>query len=337
MSCVGAPCRSLAIGVSLLYMSSMALAMPLSLRGMKPSHQTPTTHFAPTETIGENVKVYAPQSSQATASLILLMGYGADLSWTMKQWWYLHPGWAAKDQEWCGDSCVFFDEDKVATEYLRGKLRIVDAVGSIVLAKYSHAWYHYTRWPDGPPIQLELDHAITYVFDLIERERKIVGSYESIAIAGMSQGADLALEVGIRFPHRLGMVVSERGVLHPAQRNHLWKSKNQSLAAGPGTPFILTAGDKDELTNIETYKSDCASLQSMQTPVYFKYYLGLNHGDFSKPEWKLLIDAFTLMTSTDPWTASPGWNSTSSPPPKNWTTGGGIHQIDQLTVWDSCY
>lgn len=284
----------------------------MPLRGMQPAAKKSTHFIGSNEGLGDNVKVYEPINFHPVGSLILLMGYGADLSWTMTQWWYLHPAWAASDQQWCAGKCVFSEADKIAAQQLISNLRVVDAVGKIVLAEESHAWYKYTRWPDGPPVADELEMAVSSVFQLIEHEYQIVGDYKKILLAGMSQGADLALEVGIRFPQHLGMVISERGVLHPSRR---WTPQgNQTLAAGPGTPFLLTAGDSDELTPIAVYKGDCASLQLMQAPVYFAEYYGLNHGDFSKPEWRLLIDAFSLMMT-------PGF------------TGD---QIGWLTTWSSC-
>jgi len=311
MTCATAPYRLLVIGTILAAMLGMSWSV--TLRGMQPTKKN--THFIGEKDkhFGDNVRVYNPHIVRPVGSLILLMGYGADLSWTMTQWWYLHPEWAPKDQEWCKGACVFGEEDKAAAMHLTSNLRIVDAVGTIRLAKWSHAWYKYTRWPDGLPITNEMEEAVDIVFRLIEHEYKIVGDYKRILLAGMSQGADLALEVGIRFPHQLGMVISERGVLHPSRRWRPGKQGNHSLAA-PGTPFILTAGDTDELTPIATYKGDCASLQLMHTPVYFSMQYGLNHGDFSKPEWKLIIDAFSLMLSGDPKKL----------------------QLDYLTTWSSC-
>jgi predicted esterase len=292
-----------------ILLSMLGMALPLPLRGKHPTAFTG-------EQVSHNVKIYRNPSSQPVGSLILLMGYGGHLSWTLTQWWYLHPAWAPSDQEWCKPpkgSCVFGDQDKVTAQQLTNNLRIVDAVGQIIVTdsyygglEKSHAWYRYAHWPDGPPIEHELEEAVSIVFNLIEQEYKIVGSYDRIAIAGMSQGADLALEVGIRFPHRLGMVFSERGVLKTSRTQ-----SNQTLAAGIGTRFILTAGDSDELSPLSTYKRSCASLQRTNTPVYFKAFPGLDHGSFSKPEWELMMKTFSLML-------------------------GGIEQIDHLTTWDSC-
>lgn len=342
MTVASAPCQ---LTVTVLLLAMPGLAWSMTLRGMQHPlpepiahqlpHQQPTAPkekpFTP-EKVSDNVMLYDPKPAKpadpllvpaweqavapAVGSLILLMGYGADLSWTLTQWWYLHPEWALKDQKWCkkdgyNADCWFDEGDKAAAKHLTSNLRIVDAVGKIVLCKNMHAWYKYTVWPDGPPIPNEFEVAIANVFELIEQEYKIVGDYKRIAVAGMSQGADLSLEVGIRFPHQLGMVISQRGVLTQPR-----KQGNLTLAPSvrSGTPFILTAGDADELSSLAMYKESCASMQLMQSPVYFKSFPGLNHGDFSKPEWKLLIDAFTLMVTPDH----------QGP------------QLAHLTTWDSC-
>jgi len=310
MTCATPPWRPLMIGIILLAMLGMPLS--LSLQGMKHTAKK-KEHFVG-EKLGDNALVYAPPTAQPGGSLILLMGCGGDHWWTLTQWWYLHPAWSPSDQEWCRSSCVFGVNDKVAAGHLTNNLRIVDAVGDVLLAKDFYGWYNYASWPDGAPVADELEGAVAKVFKIIEHEYHIVGDYKRIAIAGMSQGADLALLVGIRFPQSLGMVISERGIVMPPDH----AQGNQTLAAVPGTPFILTGGDSDEVTPLSTYKASCASLQHMQAPVYFKSFPGLDHGSFWKPEWGLLIQAFSLMLSPDPKAAHIS------------------HGLDHLTWWDSC-
>lgn len=242
--------------------------------------------------MGDNVKVYAPHGT-AVGSLILLMGIGADHSWTMSQWWYLDTAWSPKEQEWCCKdnndcSCWFDDNDMAAVQRLRSQLRIVDAIGTMWYREGT-AWYRYTSWPDGPPVTADFEAAIANVNQIIEHESQVVGGYDKIAIAGMSQGADLALAVGVRFPHQLGMVISQRGMLHSAG--------NQSV---PGTPFILTGGDKDELVPLTTFQGTCSWLRHLHTSAYLKNHICYDeswgcHGAFSKSEWKLLMNAWSLM------------------------------------------
>jgi len=307
--------RQLTMGMILLAMLGMPWA--LSLQGRQPSHGKKTHFMAEkvNDTSNEFVKVYEPLSSKAVGSLILLDPFGGKLSWTLKQWWYLHLDWAQKDQEWCTGTCVFGEEDKAAVHALRNNLRIVDTVGTIVLtqpswAKGGHSWFQYLDESVLAPVVASQDKAVATVFQLIEAEYAIVGDYKRIAIVGMSQGAELALEVGIRFPHQLGMVISQRGVLNPSRAS----GEHFETAARAGTPFIMTGGDNDNISPLPRYKQSCAALQHLKTPVYVKWYPGLDHPSFWKLEWKLLINAFSLMLSSGPTET----------------------QIGQLTTWSSC-
>lgn len=309
---VAAPHRQRTIGAILLAMLGMSMSLTLRREGRAAPGEN-LGHVLPATTqksmpstgvnLGDNVKVYEPQTSKPVGSLILLMGLGGDHSWDMSEWWYLDRAWSSKSQEWCCKdpssmecTCWFDDNDKAAIQRLRNSLRIVDARGKIWYRK-GNAWYKYQWWPDGPPVTVDHEAAIANVFSIIEHERQIVGSYDRIAIAGMSQGADLALTVGVRFPHQLGMVISQRGMLHGDQREWLSSHGGQS---SPGTPFILTGGDADELVPLSTFKGSCASLQHTQAPCYLKTRVCYDeswgcHGSFSKSEWKLLINAFSLM------------------------------------------
>jgi hypothetical protein len=333
--------RQLMKGAILLAMLSMTMSISLRQRERAPPGEQlrePLKHFknatkqapqAPFKHIvnatngsvpiqlGKNVKIYVPQV-QAVGSLILLMGMGGDHSWNLNQWWYLDTTWPAKDQEWCCKdptslecTCWFDDNDKAAVLRLRENLRIVDAVGT-TRYRTGSAWYKYDWWPDGAPVTAEHEAAIANVFQIIEHEYQVLGDYRRIAIAGMSQGADLALSVGVRFPQQLGMVVSERGLLHPPSEN----------VSSHGTPFILTGGDADELIPLATFKGSCASLVHMQTPAFLKTHVCYDlswgcHGSFMKTEWKLLINAFSLMLFPVH--------------ERNW-----VDQIGHLTFWSSC-
>lgn len=323
MSGVAAPVRQLAIGVILSSMLEMTLSMSLrrAERTAPVDHAVPwTTNMSANSTgeqLGDNVKVYEPQTHPPVGSLILLMGIGGDHSWTMSEWWYLDTAWSSKEQEWCckdagslNCDCWFDDNDKAAIQRLRNSLRIVDAVGTKWYRQGS-AWYEYQWWPDGPPVTADHEAAIANVIQIIEHEYKIVGSYERIAVAGMSQGADLALSVGARFPQQLGMVISQRGMLHEPPETPI-----------PGTTFILTGGDADELVPLQQFTGSCASLRSMQAPAYLKTHMCYGgewgcHGSFSKTEWKLLINAFSLMLFPVH--------------ERNWG-----EQIGHLTFWNSC-
>lgn len=310
MTCTKVPYRKLIMWTIFLAM----LGMPLSLTVQRAEDKSPTA----LATQQKNVRIFPP-AKNALGSLILLMGYSGDPAWTMTQWWFLDTAWSDKEREWCKDpphSCIFNDDDKAAVQHLRNHLRVVDAVGKMKLAQKDgggYAWYEYADWWNGAPNKNELELAIADVFQLIEQEKAIVGHYGLIALTGMSQGADLALEVGIRFPHRLAMVISQRGVLMPPRNQG-----NQTGVARPGTPFIMTCGDSDEFWGLPTFKASCVSLGALQIDTHFKSFPGVYHGSFSVPEWRLLIQSWSLMLSTDP----------------SWSNH--YHRIDQLEWWEAC-
>jgi len=311
MAGVADPHRQLTMWAILFSMLGMSMSISLLRQGRatpgeKLEHvlNATTQQGAPSTAnqLGDNVKVYEPTSTPL-GSLILLMGMGGDHSWDMSEWWYLDTAWSSKEREWCCKdpssmtcTCWFDDNDKAAVKRLRSNLRIVDAHGTIWYRK-GKVWYKYQWWPDGPVVADDHEAAIANVFQIIEHEYAVVGDYRRIAIAGMSQGADLSLTVGVRFPHQLGMVISQRGMLHASQREWIDSNGHQG---SPGTPFILTGGDADELIPLSTFKESCASLKHMQTPCYLKTRTCYDeswgcHGSFSKSEWKLLINAFSLM------------------------------------------
>jgi predicted esterase len=312
-----------------VFLATLGMGAALSMQRVQPGSGT-KMHFTAEKigvTLNEFVKIYEPLGpnkstswhtsgeAKPVGSLILLGPFGGKLSWTLRQWWYLHTDWDQSDQEWCQGACVFGDTDKAAVLTLRKNLRIVDTLGKIVLtgpswAKGGHSWFEYADESVLAPVVASQDAAVAAVFQLIEAEYKIVGDYKRIAIVGMSQGAELALEVGIRFPHQLGMVLSQRGVLNPARL----QGERADTAAMAGTPFIMTAGDSDNISPLSRYQQSCVALQHLRSPVYAKWFAGLDHPSFWKLEWNLLMKAYSLMLSTVPIQA----------------------QIAQLTTWSPC-
>ncbi len=67
-----------------------------------------------------------------------------------------------------------------------------------------------------------------------------------IALLGFSQGAVMGLDVGVRYPSRLGTLVALSGFL--AQPEKL--SKEKSPASG-NMPILLAHGTEDEIVNVE--------------------------------------------------------------------------------------
>merc|ERR1719183_2275063 len=102
-------------------------------------------------------------------------------------------------------------------------------------------WYNYNSlddWNNEVPVAAHLDESVAFVHNLIQTEFAVVGSYHRIAVVGYSQGANLALEAGLRFPVPLGLVFSMRGVMFSSRIEN-----KTSLAV---TPYVLTAGAQDD-------------------------------------------------------------------------------------------
>jgi len=239
---------------------------------------------------GGSYHVYPPTvpvlKSEPACSVILLGPWNASQGWGYL--WMIDPKWSSK-------YASLEPHDFAGVQRLRRKMRIVDVVGRN-MDGVAHAWYGYTDWNNAAPVPYDVDAAIAYVHSLIEMEYAIVGDYRRIALAGLSQGADLALEAAIRFPHQLGMVISMRGALQPWRR----VAKKNYLAAPSGTPFIFSAGGSDHYYTAAISNQCCVAMKTTETHVFLRTFSGLDHESWSKREWKLTIDSLSLLWSTHP-------------------------------------
>lgn len=154
------------------------------------------------------------------------------------------------------------------------------------------AWYRYKDWHAETVIERDVTDAVGYIHKLIEQEYKIVPDYRRIVVAGYSQGANLALEAGFRFSHPLGLVFSHRGVVLESRLHN-----TQRLAA---TPYILTAGTKDDEYSVDWVRKGCRFVLGKQVPAFLKSFKGLGHADRSDEENKLAVDSMMLALSKKP-------------------------------------
>jgi len=161
------------------------------------------------------------------------------------------------------------------------------------------AWYRYKDWHAETVIERDVTDAVGYIHKLIEQEYKIVPDYQRIVVAGYSQGANLALEAGFRFPHQLGLVFSHRGVVLESRLHN-----SKKLAA---TPYILTAGTKDEEYSVDWVRKGCRFVLGKQAPAFLKSFKGLGHADRSDAENKLAVDSMMLALSKKPLAKSTSW------------------------------
>lgn len=191
----------------------------------------------------------------------------------------------------------------------RKKFRVLNVVGRKMPAQdydsYPYrSWYEYIDWHMETVVEHDVDLAVQYIHSLIEKERAIVGDYRHIVLAGYSQGANVALEAALSFPHRLGLVVSQRGML--------LARRAQDTSPLAATPYILTAGAWDEVYYPQWIDENRRWLEKKNTPAYLRTFDAVDHAKRSSRESELAVNAFASMAIGSPglarltdWTDSP--------------------------------
>lgn len=186
---------------------------------------------------GATVKVYEPSQGTPRRSLILLNPWNGTPGF-MWNWTFNQSGFGGG---WRKD---------VSDHY-----RVLDVAGKLMPGSDYRAWFGYATsedWSSDTPIQREVDVAVAYIHHLIEQEYKVVGDYKRIILAGMSQGAGLALEAALNFPKALGLVLSERGIVRSAYSKvmprHFIHARSATSKEQPGSQ--LTSGVVDKLKKL---------------------------------------------------------------------------------------
>jgi len=214
--------------------------------------------------------------------------------------WAAEPGWF---NEWFGEEIQRLVSSAPS-------IRVIEAVGR----QYHHAdgpyrgWYSYEDWHNEIPNEDDLTLGVSYVHQLIQQEFAIVGDYRKIALAGYSQGANIALEAAFRFPAPLGLVLSQRGVVLQSRLND-FKSSSAS-------PFVFTAGLDDTTYSVEHIKYGCRAVRTADLVGFFKSYGNLDHFRCSERENALAIDSFLAVVK--------------ELPPQS------VVQLGHLTSWSDC-
>lgn len=187
-----------------------------------------------------------------------------------------------------------FDKDEPST---KTRYRVLDVVARKMATDdanpYSYnSWYEYEDWHAEIPVASDVDLAVAYVHKLLVQEHAIVGDYRHIILAGFSQGANVAIEAALRFPHRLGLVFSQRGII--------LASRKQDWTPVAASPYILTAGADDDVYYEEMVKENCRWLEAMHAPAYMKTLPTVDHYRWSSRECQLTIKSFAAMVSESP-------------------------------------
>ncbi len=85
------------------------------------------------------------------------------------------------------------------------------------------------------------------LFDLLDHviKKNHIPS-ESIALLGFSQGAVMSLDVGLRYPHKIGALIALSGFLAAPE-----KLKEEKSPASKNVPILLAHGTMDEVVSVK--------------------------------------------------------------------------------------
>jgi phospholipase/carboxylesterase len=118
-------------------------------------------------------------------------------------------------------------------------------------AEEGRMWYGFS--PDTEEGILASRHLLFGLLDhLIEREKV---SAEKVVLMGFSQGAVMSLDVGLRYPKKLAMIVALSGYLPLPERLTAEKS-----TASAKVPILLVHGAEDEVVPVEGSRKAHATL-----------------------------------------------------------------------------
>lgn len=124
-------------------------------------------------------------------------------------------------------------------------------------------WYGGYSWYDMAPNQapgvLRSRELLVGALDAL-REQGVRS--EDIVLFGFSQGCLMAIDVGLRYPHRLGGICGVSGYMLFEER-----AAAEAVEAAFQTPWLLTHGTHDEVLPIEASRRHAAVLREAGLPV----------------------------------------------------------------------
>jgi phospholipase/carboxylesterase len=119
-------------------------------------------------------------------------------------------------------------------------------------------------------------HARPVVDAFLDAELASLGLDESrLAIVGFSQGAMMALHVGLRRPRAPASIVAYSGML--AGPEHLEEARARD-ARGARPPLLLVHGDQDETIPFEALFMAADALARAEIPCQWHLSMGVGHG-----------------------------------------------------------
>jgi phospholipase/carboxylesterase len=131
------------------------------------------------------------------------------------------------------------------------------------------AWYDILTLDRSPDRESEADirRSTTLVEALLQREKDRGVPAERIVLAGFSQGAAMALHVGLRFPERLaGIVVLSGYLVLPETLAAEWHAENRS------TPVLFGHGRHDDLVPMASGREAFDRVQRHRPPAHTSWH-----------------------------------------------------------------
>ena len=105
------------------------------------------------------------------------------------------------------------------------------------------------------------------ITEIIEREASRGIAYDQIVLAGFSQGCAMALQIGLRFPHKLAGIIALSGYLPLASTLTIEKN-----AANQNTPIFMAHGLYDALVIPQRAEASYAVLEKMGYTISWNEY-----------------------------------------------------------------
>lgn len=136
------------------------------------------------------------------------------------------------------------------------------------------AWYDIPSLDDGRRERSEhVDASAGEIEALIARELERGSSAGRIVLAGFSQGAAMALHVGLRYPAALAGIMALSGYLPLAHR-----LADERSGANAGISIFMAHGAADPVLPLALAEQALARLRSLDYAVDWHVYPGLAHG-----------------------------------------------------------
>lgn len=113
-----------------------------------------------------------------------------------------------------------------------------------------NSWYDIKGMSDEQDVsQEDVFNNTAKIIELIHKEaKKVEGGYQQIFVGGFSQGASMALTVGLNIKENIGGIIALSGVLFP------FCTKNVNIEEKKDLPIYIGHGTLDEKININLAK-----------------------------------------------------------------------------------